>query len=94
MPSQRRSRKLYEKGRVVEDLYDFCRLCAMDARFIKDEMDHPFDEDFFKRHPRAKQAQTAMFMRSQQFWYIKNLIDKKRLFVADRINVQPKLIGE
>ena len=86
------SKKMYKKGRVVVDMIDFAALLQQDARFIKDErggLSYGTD-DYYKRHPRALQAQTSWFMRVQQYWYIDRLIRRHALFVAEKIVPESK----
>ena len=86
------SKKMYKKGRVVVDMIDFAALLQQDARFIKDErggLSYGTD-DYYKRHPRALQAQTASFLRSQQYWVVDRLISKHYLFVAEKIVPEAK----
>ena len=76
------SKKMYKKGRLVVDMLDFGALVAQDARFIKDD---PSLKVFEQRHPRMSQAQTAGFMRAQQYWVIERLVANHYLYVAERI---------
>jgi hypothetical protein len=77
------SKKAYEPGRKVAGLYDFTSLCNEGRLFIKNQ--HQFDPTYYDRHPRALQAQTAGFMKVQQFWVILLLIERGELYVAEKI---------